>query len=279
MRKRTFPLAGFLLCLALASAQADAMSVSSAKALERAAQDNNDTKALTQLENAAHGGDAVAQVWLGNYFSDHKVASNFALPPDEDRRRKDHELEANSAEAVEWYRKSADQGNADAQCLLGVMYANGSGVPEDKDQAFKWYSKSANQGNTDCQTNVGIMYYYGHGVPKDYAKAVEWFRKSADQSNAYGQFFLGLAYATGPGVTEDNLIFDALGHGVPYDNVIAYALFNLVALKDISDNIGALGYRDRLATKMSGTQIQAAQALTLMMQKIGVTKTISQYGS
>jgi TPR repeat protein len=33
-----------------------------------------------------------------------------------------------SVEAVKWFRKAADQGNADAQCRLGVMYSNGEGV-------------------------------------------------------------------------------------------------------------------------------------------------------
>ena len=35
------------------------------------------------------------------------------------------------AEAVRWYRMAADQGLADAQFVLGFMYANGQGVPQD----------------------------------------------------------------------------------------------------------------------------------------------------
>jgi TPR repeat protein len=35
------------------------------------------------------------------------------------------------AEAVRWYRKAAEQGDAEAQGKLGVMYANGRGVPND----------------------------------------------------------------------------------------------------------------------------------------------------
>jgi TPR repeat protein len=33
-------------------------------------------------------------------------------------------------DAVKWVRKAADQGNANAQNSLGVMYANGHGVPQ-----------------------------------------------------------------------------------------------------------------------------------------------------
>ncbi|MCP4827986.1 MAG: sel1 repeat family protein, partial [Proteobacteria bacterium] len=39
------------------------------------------------------------------------------------------------AEAVKWYRLAADQGYADAQCNLGVMYDNGQGVPQDYAEA------------------------------------------------------------------------------------------------------------------------------------------------
>jgi TPR repeat protein len=31
-------------------------------------------------------------------------------------------------QAVYWYQKVADQGDAEAQSILGVMYANGKGV-------------------------------------------------------------------------------------------------------------------------------------------------------
>jgi TPR repeat protein len=31
-------------------------------------------------------------------------------------------------QAVYWYKKAADQGDAEAQSILGVMYANGKGV-------------------------------------------------------------------------------------------------------------------------------------------------------
>jgi TPR repeat protein len=50
--------------------------------------------------------------------------------------------------AVEWYRKAADQGDAFAQCNLGVMYENGYGVAKDMNKAVEWYRKAAAQGIT-----------------------------------------------------------------------------------------------------------------------------------
>ena len=57
--------------------------------------------------------------------------------------------------AVEWYRKAAEQGNANAQYILGICYQNGKGVVENSSEAVKWYRKSAEQGHAYAQCNLG----------------------------------------------------------------------------------------------------------------------------
>ena len=54
-------------------------------------------------------------------------------------------------EAVEWYRKAAEQGHAQAQNNLAVCLDNGSGCAADKAEAFKWYKKAAEQGIKEAQ--------------------------------------------------------------------------------------------------------------------------------
>ena len=54
----------------------------------------------------------------------------------------------NSAEAAKWFRKSAEQGHADAQSSLGGMYEDGKGVPRDYVQAHKWYNLAAAKDDT-----------------------------------------------------------------------------------------------------------------------------------
>jgi uncharacterized protein len=68
---------------------------------------------------------------------------------------------------LKWYRKAADQGNANAQFNLGKMYDDGDGVPQDHAEALKWYLKAADQGNASAQFNLGKMYDNGQGVPQD----------------------------------------------------------------------------------------------------------------
>ncbi len=79
----------------------------------------------------------------------------------------------------------ATTGNANAQYNLGRWYHDGDHwVDEDKEQAVKWYRKSAEQGNADAQCMLGWCYYNGEGVATDAAEAVKWYRKAAEQGHA-----------------------------------------------------------------------------------------------
>lgn len=102
------------------------------------------------------------------------------------------------------YRKAAEQGDAAAQFILGLMYFDGRGLAQDDRQAESWYRKSAEQGYASAQVNLGLMYFFGRGVSKDDQQAVAWLRKAADKGNAYGQHGLGLVYMVGRGVPKDN---------------------------------------------------------------------------
>ncbi len=100
-------------------------------------------------------------------------------------------------EAVKWYRKAAEQGDASAQYNLGVCYDNGLGVAQSYAEAVKWYRKAAEQGYADAQRNLGVCYYHGQGVSQNYLEAIEWWRKSAEQGNATAQYNLGSCYDNG----------------------------------------------------------------------------------
>ena len=54
------------------------------------------------------------------------------------------------------------------------MYFNGQGVPQDYAQAVGWYRKAADQGNALAQLNLGAMHLNGQGVPQDYVLAHMW---------------------------------------------------------------------------------------------------------
>ncbi len=84
-------------------------------------------------------------------------------------------------EAVAWFRKAADQGDAIAEFLLGNQYANGKGVPQDYTEAMIWFQRAAEQGHPVAKLFLGVMYAEARGVPQDYVRAHMWFSLTAAQ--------------------------------------------------------------------------------------------------
>ena len=79
------------------------------------------------------------------------------------------------ATALSEFRALADQGDANAQYSLGLMYDNGRGVKQDSKESAKWYRMSVEKGHTDSQYNLGVMYANGDGIQKDNIYAHMWF--------------------------------------------------------------------------------------------------------
>ena len=89
--------------------------------------------------------------------------------------------------AAKLMRLSADQGYANAQNNLGVLYFKGQGVTQDYKEAVKWYRLSADQGNALAQFSLGVMYDNGQGVTQDYVRAHMWFNISASSGGENAQ--------------------------------------------------------------------------------------------
>lgn len=93
-------------------------------------------------------------------------------------------LAKDDTEALQWYRKSAEQDYAAAENRFGVMYLAGRGGLPDATEAVKWFRKSAEQGYTDAQYNLGYLYQQGaKGIPKDLEQAKSWYGKAAEQGD------------------------------------------------------------------------------------------------
>jgi len=140
----------------------------------------------------------------------------------------------------------AKQGDAIAQCRLGVAYSTGEGVPQDYKEAAKWYRLAAEQGNANAQALLGSCYSLGQGVPQDSKEAVKWYRLSAEQGLAQAQALLGVVYSAGEGVPQDYteaVKWYSKGRGVPQDSKEAVKWFRLAAeqgLAGAQSNLGVL---------------------------------------
>jgi TPR repeat protein len=113
---------------------------------------------------------------------------------------------ATDQKALAALESAAEQGNAEAQSDLGLLYDHGQGLPQNYAKATYWYRKAAGQGYAEAQYNLGLLYALGLSVPKDYAKAAYWWRKVADQGSAEAQSNLGAFYAQGRGVPQNYVL-------------------------------------------------------------------------
>lgn len=109
-----------------------------------------------------------------------------------------------SSQAVlERVRPLAEQGNANAQYNMGVIYDRGYGVERDYAKAHAWYEKAAAQGYAKAAHNLGVMYQTGHGVDVDNERAAYWFKKAAELGEPAAQNNLAVMFARGVGVQRN----------------------------------------------------------------------------
>ena len=57
--------------------------------------------------------------------------------------------------AIRLFRPLAEQGNAKAQRVLGVMYRRGEGVARSSVRAFLWFSRAAARGDAQARVELG----------------------------------------------------------------------------------------------------------------------------
>jgi uncharacterized protein len=172
-------------------------------------------------------------------------------------------------QAIAALRTKAEHGDAQAQCDLGVVYAQGArGVTKDANEAVKWYRKAAEQKLAAAQFHLGDCYEDGAGVTNNYAEASKWYRKAAEQHHVVAQGRLGIINsALGVNETEalkwirkaadenDAKAQDRLGYcywlglGVTKDSVEAWKWCYLAATqghKDAKDHMLLIGASPRM---------------------------------
>ena len=167
-------------------------------------------QAVKWIGRAADQGHSDAQVFLGSFYQE-----GIGVPQDLDKARRWYRLAAaqdnEQAEQAlaqlenspEMRYQQAEAGDANAQFLLGLQFANGDGVKQDYAKAHDWYGKAAAQGHTGAQNNIGVLYLNGHGVAQDASEAANWYRKAADAGDEFAQGNLGELLLTGEGVAKD----------------------------------------------------------------------------
>ena len=99
--------------------------------------------------------------------------------------------------AADLFRAEAEQGNADAQYMMGAIYNDGDVGPRDYATAADWYAKAAAQGQPDAQNSLGYLYDFGLGVPRDQAKAEKLYESAAAAGNTLARNNIAYEWALG----------------------------------------------------------------------------------
>src|SRR5262245_36936514 len=90
-------------------------------------------------------------------------------------------------DSVDTLRHEAEQGNANAQMRLALMYTLGNGVPRDETEAIRWYRQAAEHEVATAQFLLGMLYAEGKGESHNTVDAVMWYRKAAEQGHEDAQ--------------------------------------------------------------------------------------------
>lgn len=119
------------------------------------------------------------------------------------------------ADAVKLFEQAARAGDTEAAFELGQMLR--ATTPE---QAWPWYRQAAQQGHAKAALMLGLLAANGEGVPKNQSEAARWLAKSGELGNAHAMFLLYNAYREGRGVPRNltkgrELLEEAAHHEYP----------------------------------------------------------------
>lgn len=95
------------------------------------------------------------------------------------------------SKALIWFRRAAEQGDAEAQSELGTIYMYGRpGVSRNETEAVDWLRKAADQGETSAQDELGLAYECGRGTQTSTIEAAKLYRLAADHGDTVARLRL-----------------------------------------------------------------------------------------
>lgn len=155
---------------------------------------------INAIMDKAVKGDAVAQNEVGGWF--YKGING---------KKRSYE------EALQWFARSAKQGNAQATCNMAICYQTGHGSKKDSTMAVQLYDKAIERGNKEVvalhekESGKGSLFsslYLAHcykdgvGVQKNTQKLAQYYAQASKQGSADASREAGLAYLNGRNSTE-----------------------------------------------------------------------------
>lgn len=179
-------------------------------------QDNLLEQAIDLYEQALKNGHPAAPYELGKLYyknlinvqegnstSTSKAISLFKVSAHRDYPQAAYQLgklaqEAkNNSDAIEWYKKAAQQNHVKAQLELANIYYEGKLVLTDLNTGKKYYKGPAHAGYSKAMIGLGNIYYDGKDSKKNYKKAFKWYQQAAVKEDKIAYYKLGKMYEKG----------------------------------------------------------------------------------
>ena len=105
--------------------------------------------------------------------------------------------------AYGYLKDAAEDGNAEAQFLLGECYFNGRGTRQDFQSAEAWFTESAEQNNVQAQEKLGNLYLNGKFFELNYELGVSWYARAGAQGNVEAALIAAKHYFRGEKVKRN----------------------------------------------------------------------------
>jgi TPR repeat protein len=105
--------------------------------------------------------------------------------------------------AAEWYKLAAARGDSNAMFALAMFALNGRAGSRDRDASTRWLTAAAKLGHPLAAYDLALLYIEGQMFPQDFSRAAEFLRIAAQAGSADAQYALGTFYKTGRGVPQD----------------------------------------------------------------------------
>lgn len=168
--------------------------------------EKNAVEAVEWYRRAAKQGYAVAYYNLGTaYYNGEGIAANenaackwFFLAADA----------GDSSGKEAFAREKQDRetlGGSNCEVLAGDAYLKGEEIPKDEKRAVALYQHAAAENNSFADLRLFSVYAEGTGVAPDMNEAMRWLKESADRKNARALYVLGRVYESGNGLASPDL--------------------------------------------------------------------------
>jgi hypothetical protein len=160
-----------------------------------------------------------------------------------DMYQKGDDLPKSYNDAVNWYRKAAESGEAGVQIKLANLLLHDTTGTANYDEVHRLCEKAAKQNSPPGAYCMGKLYQQGLGVERDLPKAAAWFSEASKMGLADAALRLGEMYWKGEGLKQDK--------------ISAYEFIYLASVAGVPE---ATQERERLEKELTHKELQKGKA-------------------